>query len=53
LQKTVVKSCGIVKYSNDQAMTSNREGRPLVVVCLHPAQTTLVSPEFNSGDTFP
>ncbi|OWF48276.1 hypothetical protein KP79_PYT17162 [Mizuhopecten yessoensis] len=37
-RKTIVKSCAMVSRSNPQAITSNRDGRPLIVVCLHPEQ---------------
>ncbi|XP_063435796.1 uncharacterized protein LOC134716722 [Mytilus trossulus] len=40
-RKTVVKSCPCVDSSNPQATIENREGNPLVVICVHPQQSTL------------
>ncbi|XP_063433668.1 uncharacterized protein LOC134715430 isoform X1 [Mytilus trossulus] len=40
-RKTVVKSCPCVDSSNPQATIENREGNPLVVLCVHPQQSTL------------
>ncbi|VDI62669.1 Hypothetical predicted protein [Mytilus galloprovincialis] len=40
-EKTVVKSCPCVDSSNPQATIENREGNPLVVICVHPQQSTL------------
>ncbi|XP_033756585.1 uncharacterized protein LOC117339220 [Pecten maximus] len=37
-RKTIVKSCAMVSCSNSQAVTSNRDGLPLIVICLHPQQ---------------
>ncbi|XP_069139992.1 uncharacterized protein [Argopecten irradians] len=37
-RKTIVKSCAMVSCSNPQAVTSNRDGLPLIVVCVHPQQ---------------
>ncbi|KAL3864953.1 hypothetical protein ACJMK2_006594 [Sinanodonta woodiana] len=37
-RKTILKSCACVTESNSQAVTSDREGHPLIVVCLHPAE---------------
>lgn len=43
LQKTVVRSCPFVDVSNSQATMENREGHPLIVICVHPQQSALVS----------
>ncbi|CAC5403742.1 unnamed protein product [Mytilus coruscus] len=40
-RKTVVKSCPCVNSSNPQATIENREGNPLIVICVHPQQSTL------------
>ncbi|XP_060076948.1 uncharacterized protein LOC132556554 [Ylistrum balloti] len=37
-RKTIVKSCAMVSCSNSQAITTNRDGLPLIVICLHPQQ---------------
>ncbi|XP_078312301.1 uncharacterized protein LOC111099612 isoform X1 [Crassostrea virginica] len=34
-RKTVVKSCTLVEENNEQASQCNREGCPLVVICVH------------------
>ncbi|KAJ8317747.1 hypothetical protein KUTeg_005651 [Tegillarca granosa] len=36
--KTVVKSCACVEESNPLALTTDREGYPLLVLCIHPKQ---------------
>lgn len=40
-RKTVVRSCPFVDVSNPQATVENREGHPLVVICVHPQQSGL------------
>lgn len=42
LQKTVVKSCACVEESNPLAVTTDREGYPLIVLCIHPKQAEYV-----------
>lgn len=44
LQKTVVRSCACVSESYAQAtcMLSDREGNPLVLMCVHPDQQQVV-----------
>ncbi|KAL5016779.1 hypothetical protein ScPMuIL_006368 [Solemya velum] len=37
-RKTVVRSCACVYESNPQAVLSDREGNPLVLLCIHPEQ---------------
>ncbi|KAJ8317746.1 hypothetical protein KUTeg_005650 [Tegillarca granosa] len=37
-RKTVVKSCACVEESNPLALTTDREGYPLLVLCIHPKQ---------------
>lgn len=43
VQATVVKSCPCVSEDNPSAIASDREGKPLVMVCLHPDQSAFVS----------
>ncbi|XP_061171783.1 uncharacterized protein LOC133181268 [Saccostrea echinata] len=40
-RKTVVKSCTLIEENNDQASLCNRDGCPLVVVCVHVNQQQL------------
>ena len=46
-----MKSCALVDECNDQAVTTDRDGQPLVVLCVHPAQATFVRYRYSNSIT--